>query len=180
MFAVIMQPELYKSLTTRPKKTQGITYFNISFKTLNNLFGTLEELMLILDMRVSLFDITLSWEEAAPLPRCHNVFLISCLYHLNVLPYIPLANTGCLWVCNPKNTKVHISTMYTHARTHAYTHTRIHKLKEQITARFNAALAAILHSQHALLPGSAVERVMGSPWYINNPVYKAHRDITLT
>lgn len=41
------------------------------------------------------------------------VFLISWLYHLNVLPYIPLANTSCLWVCDPKNTKLHISILYT-------------------------------------------------------------------
>lgn len=68
-------------------------------------------------------------------PPCHGVSFDG-LYCLNILPYIPSAKTSYLWVCNPKNTKVHISTLYTHMHAHK------HKLKKPITARSNTALAA--------------------------------------
>lgn len=96
--------------------------------------------------------IWLCWEGTTPLPWCHAVFLISWLYHLNVLPYIPLANTSCLWVCDPKNTKLHISILYTQNS----------RSQSQRTTMPPSQPCA---SQHALLPGTAVERVMGPPWY---------------
>lgn len=88
----------------------------------------------------------------ATVARC--VFLISCLYHFNALPYIPSASTGSVWVCSPKNTKVHINTQYTKAYTVADKHTRT-QIKEQITACSNQRpcshlTSSMLCSQHQL------------------------------
>lgn len=78
----------------------------------------------------------------ATVARC--VFLISCLYHFNALPYIPSASTGSVWVCSPKNTKVHINTQYTKAYTVADKHTRTHahKSKSKWQRAPTSALAA--------------------------------------
>lgn len=56
--------------------------------------------------------------KANPLPLWVRALPIVWLLHIEVLPYNPLASsTGCLRVCNPKNTKVHVSTLGdTHTR----------------------------------------------------------------
>lgn len=56
--------------------------------------------------------------KANPLPLWVCALPIVWLLHIEVLPYNPLASsTGCLRVCNPKNTKVHVSTLGdTHTR----------------------------------------------------------------
>lgn len=69
---------------------------------------------------------------------------------MNSLPYIPLANTGCLWVYNPKNTKMHISSQYTHKHN---THS-----KGLIMVCSKASSWQLLESQHALLPGCKEDR----------------------
>lgn len=87
------------------------------------------------------------------------------MYHLNILPYIPLANTRCLRVCIPKNTKVHISTRYRHITHRKHT--------EPITARSNAALAATSVSPSMLC---SKDQLWSGSWDhldINGPVDQA-------
>lgn len=98
-------------MITSKKVCLLLSIFQTSHQSLNTIITTDLHIRWVFFL---LFDIILWWENATPLPVCQAVFLISCLYHLNVLPYIPLANTGCLWICNPKNTKLHISILYTH------------------------------------------------------------------
>ena len=96
------------------------------------------------------------------MPWCHAVFLISWLYDLNVLPYIPLTNTSCL--CDPKN----CTSAYCTHKTQGANHSAL-----QCRPRSHVP-PSMLCSQDQLSRGS---------WDlldINSRVGSAHRDTTLT
>lgn len=71
--------------------------------------------------------------------RCHSVPVCETrwLCRLNVLPYIPSADTGSLWVCKPKNTRARQHTECTHNK---------HTHKEPITGPCSYLIPSMLCS----------------------------------